>query len=68
MIDTLLDIPVHVRGRLASALESGLLAPPGSAMSVRATVGGGYEEAMRLAHASGALDAARRERASSDRE
>ena len=25
MIDTLLEIPVHVRGRLASALESGLL-------------------------------------------
>ena len=46
MIDALLEIPVHVRGRLASALESGLLAPPGSAMSIRATVGGGYEEAI----------------------
>ena len=46
MIDALLDIPVHVRGRLASALESGLLAPPGSAMSIRATVGGGHEEAI----------------------
>ncbi len=46
VIDTLLEIPVHVRGRLASALESGLLAPPGSAMAVRATVGAGYEEAI----------------------
>ena len=46
MIDTLLDIPVHVRGRLASALESGLLEPPGSAMAVRATIGAGYEEAI----------------------
>ena len=46
MIDTLLDIPVHVRGRLASALESGLLAPPGTAMAIRATVGAGHEEAI----------------------
>ena len=46
MIDTLLEIPVHVRGRLASALESGLLAPPGTAMAVRATVGAGHEEAI----------------------
>ena len=44
MIETLLALPVHVRGRLAGALESGLLAPPWSAMAVRATVGGGYEE------------------------
>lgn len=35
-----------MRGRLASALESGLLAPPGSAMAVRATVGTGCEEAI----------------------
>ena len=46
VIDTLLEIPAHVRGRLASALESGLLAPPGSAMAVRATVGDGHEEAI----------------------
>ena len=46
MIDALLDIPVHVRGRLASALESGLLAPPGSAMSIRATIGAGHDEAI----------------------
>ena len=44
VIETLLDIPAHVRGRLASALESGLLAPPWSAMAVRAAVGGGYDE------------------------
>ena len=46
MIDTLIEIPLHVRGRLAGALESGLLAPPGTAMAVRATVGAGYEEAI----------------------
>ena len=44
VIDTLLEIPSHVRGRLASALESGLLAPPWTAMAIRATVGGGCEE------------------------
>ena len=44
VIETLLALPVHVRGRLAGALASGLLVPPGSAMAVRATVGGGYEE------------------------
>ena len=44
MIDTLLEIPSHVRVRLASALESGLLAPPWTAMAIRATVGGGYDE------------------------
>ena len=43
-IDTLLEIPSHVRGRLASALESGLLAPPWTAMAIRATIGGGCEE------------------------
>ena len=40
----LLEIPSHVRIRLASALESGLLAPPWTAMAIRATVGGGYDE------------------------
>ena len=44
VIDTLLEIPSHVRVRLASALESGLLAPPWTAMAIRATVGGGYDE------------------------
>ena len=44
MIDTLLEIPSHVRVRLANALESGLLAPPCTAMAIRATVGGGYDE------------------------
>ena len=44
MIDTLLEIPSHLRGRLASALESGLLAPPWTAMAIRAAVGGGCEE------------------------
>ena len=46
VIDTLLEIPSHVRGRLASALESGLLAPPWTAMAIRATVGGGCEESV----------------------
>ena len=44
VIDTLLEIPSHVRGCLASALASGLLAPPWTAMAIRATVGGGCEE------------------------
>ena len=39
VIDTLLEIPSHVRGRLVSALESGLLAPPWTAMAIRATLG-----------------------------
>ena len=43
-VDALLEIPSHVRGRLASALESGLLAPPWTTMAIRATVGGGYDE------------------------
>lgn len=46
MIDTLHEIPSHVRVRLASALESGLLAPPWTAMAIRATVGGGYDESI----------------------
>ena len=44
VIETLLEIPSHVRGRLASALESGMLVPPWTTMAVRATVGGGYDE------------------------
>lgn len=48
MIDTLLDIPIHVRGRLANALDSGLLVPPGSEMAIQSTVGSGHEEAILL--------------------
>jgi phosphatidylserine/phosphatidylglycerophosphate/cardiolipin synthase-like enzyme len=39
MTDALLDLPDHVRKRLASALESGLLSPPYSATSVRSVLG-----------------------------
>ena len=44
LVETLLEIPSHVRVRLASALESGLLAPPWTAMAIRATVGGGHDD------------------------
>ena len=46
MIDALLALPTHVRSRLSSALDSGLLAPPYSATAVRATVGGEHREAI----------------------
>jgi phosphatidylserine/phosphatidylglycerophosphate/cardiolipin synthase-like enzyme len=39
MIDALLDLPSHLRERLASALKSGLLAAPYSVSSVRSTLG-----------------------------
>ncbi len=39
MIDVLLDLPVHLRKRLASALESGSLALPYSAASLRSVLG-----------------------------
>jgi phosphatidylserine/phosphatidylglycerophosphate/cardiolipin synthase-like enzyme len=39
MIDALLDLPSHLRERLASALESGVLAPPHSAASLRSVMG-----------------------------
>jgi phosphatidylserine/phosphatidylglycerophosphate/cardiolipin synthase-like enzyme len=39
MIDALLDLPAHLRGRVASALESGLLALPCSLVSVRSVLG-----------------------------
>ena len=39
MIDALLALPTHVRNRFSCALESRLLAPPYSEMSVRSTVG-----------------------------
>ena len=39
MIDGLLDLPSHLRTRLASALESGLLATPCTAVSLRSVLG-----------------------------
>ena len=39
MIDALLALPAHLRKRLTSALESGLLAAPYSAASLRAVLG-----------------------------
>lgn len=39
MIDALLDLSEHVRKRLATALESGMLAPPYSAVSLRSVLG-----------------------------
>jgi phosphatidylserine/phosphatidylglycerophosphate/cardiolipin synthase-like enzyme len=39
MIATLLDLPAHLRKRLASALESGLLATPYSTASLRSVLG-----------------------------
>jgi phosphatidylserine/phosphatidylglycerophosphate/cardiolipin synthase-like enzyme len=39
MIDAVLDLPAHVRTRLASALETGLLAPPYSETSLGSVLG-----------------------------
>ncbi len=39
MIGALLDLPDHLRKRLASALDSGLLAPPYSAVTLRSVLG-----------------------------
>lgn len=39
MIDALLDLPSHLRERLAQALESGSLAPPYSQVSLRSVLG-----------------------------
>lgn len=39
MIDALLDLPSHLRTRLASALESGLLPTPCTAVSLRSILG-----------------------------
>lgn len=39
MIDEILDLPAHLRKRLASALESGLLAKPYSVVSLRSVLG-----------------------------
>lgn len=41
MTNALLDLPSHIRTRLASALESGLLAPPCTAASLRSVLGVG---------------------------
>ncbi len=41
MIEALLDLPAHLRQRLAAALQTGLLAPPYSAVSVRSVVNAG---------------------------
>jgi phosphatidylserine/phosphatidylglycerophosphate/cardiolipin synthase-like enzyme len=43
MIDALLDLPSHIRTRLATALESGLLPLPCSAASLRSVLGLGEE-------------------------
>src|SRR5271157_4800966 len=40
MTDALLDLPSHLRDRLASALETGLLTVPPSAMALRSVLGG----------------------------
>jgi phosphatidylserine/phosphatidylglycerophosphate/cardiolipin synthase-like enzyme len=39
MIDALLELPSHVRSRLVSALQSGLLAPPYTATSMQSALG-----------------------------
>ncbi len=39
MIEALLDLPIHRRKQLSSALESGLLAPPYSAAALRSVLG-----------------------------
>jgi phosphatidylserine/phosphatidylglycerophosphate/cardiolipin synthase-like enzyme len=39
MIDTLLDLPTHLRKRLTSALDSGFLSPPYSAGTLRSVLG-----------------------------
>ncbi len=39
MIDALLDLPDHLRKRLASALDTGILAPPYSTATLRSVLG-----------------------------
>lgn len=46
MIEILLALPAHVRSRLSLALESGLLAPPYSAVAVRSTVDREHHDAV----------------------
>ena len=46
MMDGLLTLPAHLRARLSSALETGLLAPPYSAMAIRSTIGDTHLESI----------------------
>jgi len=55
MSDALLDLPTHLRQRLASALRSGLLGPPYGAASVRSVVNAG-EASLAISEALAALD------------
>ncbi len=54
MIDTLLDLPAHLRQRLAGALRAGLVASPYTAVSVRSVVNAG-EACQGIAEALGTL-------------
>ena len=49
MSEALLGLPAHLRGRLADALESGLLEPSSTPATIRAVLGTwtGAEEAIR---------------------
>jgi len=49
VIEALLDLPSHLRARLASALEAGVLVPPYSSAAVRAVVGSESEVEVVLA-------------------
>lgn len=55
MSDALLDLPAHLRQRVASALRTGLLGPPYSVASVRSVVNAG-ESSQSLSEALVALD------------
>ncbi len=46
MIDALLALPPYVLSRLVSALDSGQVVPPYSAVAVRSTVGGEHQDAI----------------------
>ena len=46
MIDALLALPPYVLSRLVSALDSGQIVPPYSAVAVRSTVGGEHQDAI----------------------
>jgi phosphatidylserine/phosphatidylglycerophosphate/cardiolipin synthase-like enzyme len=53
MIDALLELPSHLRQRLAGALRAGLMAPPYTATSVRAVINAGEASAAIAAALSG---------------
>lgn len=55
MIDALLDLPAHVRQRLAGALRSGLLGAPYAVASIRSVLNAG-DASQAIAEALGALD------------